>query len=348
MVPASRDPGNDLGAAIRMVQRLRDGSKEILGYGYSVEWREIRSRKLGRNLFPQQIVFSCRDDLLRLIGKCREFSAFETAVARLRSEFPELQRWIESNIASLAATATELDGLLEVVRYFRNHPRPDCFARELPLSVDTKFVEHHQSILREWLDLVLPPHAIRSDEDHFERRYGLRYVEPQLLIRFLDDQVQRELGFPCSLLSLPLHVARDWRADNLRLLIVENKVNLMTVPKLSRAIAVGGMGNGITLLQHLPWVAKVSVVYWGDIDVEGLEILSRLRAVFPQAQSALMDETTLAKWRSLLGKGTGRTPPMPPHLNENERAAFALCAEQNVRLEQERVPQNHVVEIFTT
>ena len=40
----------------------------------------------------------------------------------------------------------------------------------------TKFVERHRRILREWLDIVLPPETIRADEEHFERRFGLRPI----------------------------------------------------------------------------------------------------------------------------------------------------------------------------
>jgi hypothetical protein len=40
IIPANRtlDQGN-VGAAVEAVRRLREGSKESLGFGYSVEWR---------------------------------------------------------------------------------------------------------------------------------------------------------------------------------------------------------------------------------------------------------------------------------------------------------------------
>jgi hypothetical protein len=347
MVPAQKHPGDDLPSAIQMVQRLREGSKEVVGYGYTVEWREIRSQKLGRNLFPQRISFASHDDLVRFVGKQREFLAFKGAVDRLRKEFPELQRWIKSNVASLIAAAGDLDGLLDVLRYFRNHPRPDCFARELPLAIDTKFVERHEALLRQWLDLVLPPHVIRADEEHFARRYGLRYVEPQFCIRFLDRELQGRLGFPCSVLSLPLHTVSHWSTDNLRLLVVENLVNLMTLPAIPHTVALGGMGNGITLLQHLPWAARTPIAYWGDLDVEGLEILSRLRALFPNTRSIMMNRAALAHWEPLVGKGTSRAPSMPANLTPDEQAAFTICARDNARLEQERIPQSYVAQTFS-
>jgi hypothetical protein len=346
-VPAQRNPGDDLSSAIRAVRRLRDGSREALGYGYNIEWREVNSRKFGRNQFPERITFQTQEDLLRFVNKQREFALFTAAASRLRSEFPSLGPWLRSNVRDFIGAAEELDGLLGILRYLVSHPRPECFARELPVPVDTKFVERNKGILRQWLDLVLPAHAIRADEDHFERRFGLQYLENHLLLRFLDPEVQRELGFPCSVLSLPLHTLGGWSMNRgVRVVIVENKVNLLTMPPLPRTMAIGGLGNGVALLRYIPWLVSTSIVYWGDLDTEGLEILSRLRALFPHTRSVMMDEPAIARWRHLKVQGTGRKPVPPPHLSSSERVAFELCVEKNLRLEQERIPQSAVIEIF--
>ena len=346
LVPTERNLGDDVADAIRCVRALREGSKEATGYGYSVEWREVNSRTFGRNQFPQRIRFDTRDDLLRLVGKQRDFAKFSHAVDRLRQEFPSLTQWITSNVQTLVACADQLDGLLAVLRYFLEHPRPDCFARELPLPVDTKFIERNQRLLQRWFDLVLAPHSIRADEDHFERRYGLRYVEPQVFVRFLDIEVQRETGFPCEAISLPIHTLGALTVTRIRAVIVENQVNLLTMPALARTIAFGGMGNGVTLLEHVPWLTGIPITYWGDLDVEGFEILSRLRARFPHVQSVMMDESSLHRWRHIAVRGTGRNRETPPNLTTSEKAVFRACAESNLRIEQERIPQPHILEIF--
>jgi hypothetical protein len=59
----------------------------------------------------------------------------------------------------------------------------------------------------------------------------------------------------------------------------------------------------------------------------------------------MMNEAALVQWRHLVGKGTGRARSIPPHLTPEEQAAFAICAQQNMRLEQERIPHNHVVRV---
>ena len=92
IIPGRKRPGtDDLSLVSQSVRRLREGSKEVLGYGYSVECQEVNSRKFGRNLFPSRILFETQEDFLRFIGKRREFADFSDAVRRLLAEFPELK-----------------------------------------------------------------------------------------------------------------------------------------------------------------------------------------------------------------------------------------------------------------
>ena len=336
----------DPAAAIEQVQLLRDGSKEVRGFGYSIEWEERKSRAFGLNRFPQRIQFDTQDDYVRFVGRQAEFAGFASAVTRLRAEFPELEGWLRSHRQLLIESASETEGLLHVLRYFREHPRPGWFARELPLPVDTKFIERHQRILRDWFDLVLPPHTIRSDESHFERRYGLSYAETHVPVRLLDLALQAELKCPWSELSLPIAALGSLAARAVRAIVVENKVNLLTLPCLSRTIALGGLGCAVIDLRYVSWLATTPLTYWGDLDVEGFEILSSLRSVFPQTRSILMDTRALERWRSLAGPGTSRHRDIPPHLTAGESEAFLFCRDNNLRLEQERIPNVEALEML--
>lgn len=339
VVPAKKTPNPaNIAGAVESVRRLREGSKESLGFGYTIVWQEVRSQTLGRNTLPTRILFETREDFLRFIGKSEEFAAFTDAVTRLRAEFPELGSWVCSNVQRLIECAPELDGLLGVVRFLRDHPRPNLFPRELPVPVDTKFVERHKGVLWEWLDLILPPHTIRADEEHFERRYGLRYAEPHIHIRILDPALQRDLGFPCPEFSLPLGTLARLPDCPRAVLVVENRVSLLTLPPLSRTLGLGALGKGVTLLRYLPWLASVPVVYWGDLDVQGFEILSSLRAIFPKVLSILMDATTLERWEHLCTRGNAPGQERLPHLTDAERTAYDRCRDGTLRLEQERLP----------
>lgn len=339
IIAGSKKLDPNLATAAQQIQRLREASKEALGYGYSVRWREVNSRRYGRNFFPSEVSFETVDDLLRFIKKTNEFATFATVVNRIRSALPQLESWLRTSIWSVHQIAEEVEGLIEVAAFLKEHPRPRCFARELPLSVDTKFVERYKTVLRQWLDILLPAHAIRADEEHFERRFGLRYAEPQLLVRFLDPVVQVELGFPCEVLSLPLQTLSDLPVKESRIVIVENKVNLLTLPQLPRFIGIGGLGYGITLLRYAEFMSRVPVMYWGDLDVEGFEVLSHLRSFCPHAKSLWMNQAAIDQWRHLKIAGSGRPLTAPPHLTDEERAGFDICCREDLRIEQERVPQ---------
>ncbi len=343
-IPARKTPdGDDLSAVSQSVRCLRDGSKEVTGFGYTVQWQEVNSRKFGRNRFPTRILFETPDDLLRFTGKQREFSVFADAVTRLRETFPSLENWIRSNMRTLIDAAPDLKGLLNVLQFFSENPRPNRFARELPIPVDTKFIKRYEGLLRQWFDIVLPPHTIRADEEHFERRYGLRYAEPHLLVRLLDSTLEQELHWPCSEISIPLRALATMplRAD--LVIIVENKVNLLTLPSFPRGIGLGGLGDGVVLMRYLAWLNTTRLTYWGDLDTEGFEILSSLRAIFPNTSSFLMDLGTLGRWRHLAVLGTGQKLGIPPHLTELEQQAYLCCRDENLRLEQERIPQDEVL-----
>lgn len=347
-VPASRAPDEgSLAAAVASIHQLREGSKERLGFGYTVQWQEVNSRTLGRNKLPARILFETREDYLRFIGKEKEFTAFANAVRRLRAEFPQLECWVRRNVQRVIDVATELEGILHVVGFLREHPRPNVFARELPVPVDTKFVERHERLLREWLDAVLPPHVVRADEEHFERRYGLRYAEPHVHVRLLDPELERELGFPCPEFGLPLHTLARLAFRPAAVFIVENKVNLLTLPPLERTLGLGALGKGITLLRYVTWLETVPITYWGDVDVQGYEILSSLRAIFPQTKSVLMGQDTLKRWRHLCTRGSASGPESLPHLGDSERAAYLRCRNENLRLEQEHLPQEEILGVLS-
>lgn len=206
----------------------------------------------------------------------------------------------------------------------------------------------HEDVLRQLLDIVLPPNAIHAGESHFPRRYGLRYAEYHWLLRFLDPKLQEVAGFPCSELSLPLRTLATLTLANVKVIIVENKVNLLTLPHVESGIALGGVGRAATELREVNWLHTSEITYWGDNDIEGLDILSAWRVIFRQTRSIFMDIATLEQFKSLTGPGTGAQRQIPPYLNAAEQEAFSKCQEENIRLEQEHIPQAQVALVHRT
>jgi hypothetical protein len=264
----------------------------------------------------------------------------------VRERLPGLAEWVTANIHTLANSAEALDGLLQVTEFFLEHPWPDCYARQIPVPVDTKFVGQHQAILRQWLDQLLPGSAIQSDETKFALRFGLRDGQPHTTVRTLDPDLQRQIGFPFDELSLPLRTLETLPIRGATVVIVENQLNLLTLPSMPRTLAMRGEGRAVTRLRRLNWLAKNRVLYWGDIDVEGFQILSSLRTFFPRVESILMGESVLREHPQLVLQGSGSECHEPKNLLQDELAAFRQCLQHNRRLEQEQLSQSYVERVL--
>ena len=264
---------------IAAVEKLRESAKETIGYGYSVEWEERNSRKFGDNkFFPIAITINTFYDLLKLIGKYNEFKRIERRVGKIRDRLPELEGWLRQGWPKVSELDA-IDDLITVVEFLIRNPRPGCFARELPLAVPTKLVEQSKSLLAEWLDILLPDESIdcSCDPRNFEQRYGFRYFRKHILTRILDSELQAELRLFTSELSLPPPEIANLPIRDARVVIAENQVTGLTLPQIRRGIAFFGMGTGITQLFNITWLQSSAITYWGDLDVEGFEILAMLR-----------------------------------------------------------------------
>lgn len=341
-VPASLTPSKDLAKAIAEVDSLRDHSKQAIGAGYRIEWKSRRSRTHGRNDFPHAIYFDTMDDLAYLSDRMKDWETLQSSVALLRKRQPALEPWLRmgSNWKVILERSDALADLLSILSYMLEHPRPDCFAREIPIPVSTKLIEQHRLLLAGWMDLLLPPEAIdcRFSRNQFEPRYGLRYARPHYLLRILDEELQRALGLPFDELSLPAESIAKLAERGQRVIIVENKVSLLALPPMPSTLALGGLGNGVTQLSDIKWLSTCKVIYWGDLDADGFRILDRLRAVLPQVESCLMDRTIVDQYSHLATQGNGDQAQDVRHLHQNELQCYQHLCQNNLRIEQEHLP----------
>jgi hypothetical protein len=338
----------ELFSEVRMwVNRLRERNKETKGFGYSMEFMEVNHRQLGIQHFPSRIWFETAEDFLRFIGKEKEFECFRTLAEQTFEEQPTLKDWVGRKPMKLLENRNVWRQILAVCRFLRNNPMPYRYIRELDIpGVDSKFIERHRSILRELLDIVLPPEAVdleaTSLSGHgFEQRYGFRYDEPLIRFRILDADLAGPWGI--SDISVPLSRFRTLSISCDRVFITENKINGLIFPPTPGAIVIFGLGYGISALRDVEWFRTKEIYYWGDIDTHGFSILSQLRGYFSHAESFLMNREVLEEFRSLWGREDDdkRCTADLPHLKEAEQQLYldlkGNLLDDNVRLEQERI-----------
>ena len=237
--------------------------------------------------------------------------------------------------------------LLSVVSWFRNHPRPGIYARQIDVEgVHTKFIETHRRLLAELLDLVLPAEHIDQQAigaQAFERRLGLLCKPALLRFRVLDQSLRVQ-----GLEDVSTPIAQFARLDlpARRVFIVENEINGLAFPQAEASIILFGLGYGVDRLGLVPWLQDKAIYYWGDLDTHGFAILDSLRAVFPNARSFLMDRQTLLSHRPLWVEEPEPSQVPLSRLTEDENKVFEDLRfdrlGHRVRLEQERIAFGHV------
>lgn len=310
-------------------QALLDGSGE-----YMVEVETRRSRRFGEQHLPTRLYFDDPARFAAYLRRSQEVDRLLEAVALTRSRRPDLLPWMAENAHRITGYLDRWEGLLSVCSYFLENPRPGLYARELPLPVDTKFVETNTGILRSMLDFLLPPEAVDGRTSDFAPRFGLRYDEPLVRLRALD----RAVDWPALDLSLPVSSFASLDLAPCSVIICENKMTFLTLPQVENGVAIFGGGFKIELLREASWVRRCDVLYWGDLDAHGFMILSQLRSFHPGARSVMMDVETFETFRSFAADGKPCPATALPHLTPEEHAVFESLARSNLRLEQERIP----------
>lgn len=310
-------------------------------YGYLVIDKTITHRQLGEQKIPAAIRFETEAIFLRYLAKTAEFLQFQALTQQSLAQDSLLLDWLIRYPFKVMQYAEVWSQLLVVCRYFEDHPQPGCYIRQLDIKgVDSKFIEQHKSILSELLTQTLAVSSFHKDitglKNHgFERRYGLRYDQPQIRLRVLDKALAIH---GLTDLTLTLSEFKHLNIAAKTVFIVENKITMLAFPEHSEAIVIFGLGYAVNLLAEAQCLQNKALYYWGDLDADGMAILARLRQYYPQVKSMLMDEKTLACFADLVIHAPAKSMEKAlSHLTKTENKLYQKLHQESLRLEQERI-----------
>jgi len=326
----------DYAKARDAITELRSHSKQIKGAGYSVEWKQQTFRRYGEQQMPGNVLFATRQDYTQFLGKCAEVRRFEQDFTLISTAFPEITEWARRYPLKLIEHSGDWADLISVCAYLREHGRPNCYLRELPVEVDTKFIERKQRILAELLP-ILAPSCVGPDASTFEVRFGFRQKQPLIRFRALDARLVAPDRMPFPDFAIPLDEASIIRIPARNVLIVENETTFLTLPAIPETFAVLGAGDAVALFQRMNWLSGVSIFYWGDLDAHGFEGLSLLRTNFPQTTSIMMDLETYGLFQKFTKRAAPYASRLELRLSEAENFLFQTLNSEGKLLEQERI-----------
>jgi len=327
---------------------LKSQSKEAKGYGYTIKYHTINKKDIGTQDLPSEISFQTESDFLKYLHKEKEVVQFRNDCSLIRSNFPELKKWIIKYPLKIVENKDKWNNLLKVCNYFKSNPIPNLYIRELPIQVHTKFIENNKGIIKELLDILIVG-FVKSEETIFEKRFNLKYPEPLVRFRILDKNISQSCFSGIDDLSIPISQFEQLELPIQNVLIIENKTNLLTIalvlPKLGKTVVVFGSGYKVEYLKNVKWFQSKMLFYWGDMDVQGFEILSQFRGYFSHTKSILMDKETFDEFFEN-DKGTPNKISVDLNLTKDEKQLYELLKKNNWRLEQEKIPVKYVNQII--
>ncbi|CAM3446798.1 hypothetical protein H7J08_19385 [Mycobacterium frederiksbergense] len=299
-----------------------------------VRWEARRWPSLGRQLLPASVTLPDADSIAAAAGATVRWQTVQHRCTQLQ-DLSINPGWPDVLAATFRHWNTlsdnDFDRLLAVVSWLHRHPDSGLLIRQLPIAgVDTKWLGTHRTAVT---SLAVP---LGVPED-----LGLRERELLRPIAILDPALRR--GLPRLFAASDSELAVLDLAPP-RVLVVENLQTLEALPDIANTVAVFGWGGNTLAVADFPWVRGApQVVYWGDLDTDGLEILTRFRAKLP-CESILMDHHTLESWRELAVPHPAREPVTCELLHHGERAALDVLRRDGLRLEQERIPMSVVID----
>lgn len=339
VIPTNKtlDRRGGMDAIFEQQRELLVNAKNKTGRGYTLDLK--LNSKTGQSEI-RKISFESLPDFLYFINKEAEYQTFVRDVGQIQASSPALLSLLARMPQLVIEQADKWPDLLKVTAYFLQHPKPQQYARSLPIAVPTKFIETNRPVLRILLDHLIPDH-LNADETDFYKRFHVYVEEPLVKIRFLDESLRIHPAL--SHISVWLSEFRALRLGGSRVFIIENLTSFLTFPNFPDSIAIWGGGFAVTLLGGTDWLHDKQLYYWGDLDAHGFQILDQCRKLFPKTQSILMDRATFDAHRHLVGKGEITSLVELPYLTDEEQALFQLLNRNGWRVEQERLGEEWVL-----
>ncbi len=327
-------PDLDAKATVESVKdHLREACK-LEERGALLTWDTRTTRRLGSQSWPIRLTVGDLSTLGRLVDEA-SLGHFLSLSRCVLAREPSLRSFWESDPLGAWGLRGQWSSLCRALQWFRHHPRSGWHRRALPWDLHGKFVEENERILDVLLSHSLPDQLDPTSRD-FEGRWGLARREPLWRGRILDEGLRATLGLCADDLAMSL---RAWssRPRPESVLVVENLESLLSLGPRAHTLAI--WGRGWAVLELADWLSQMDqVIYWGDLDAQGFEILDALRPRIERVKSVAMDNATFTLWRKLACPGTPAGSKELQHLNQGEWLAYRQVVGQNLRLEQEKIP----------
>lgn len=254
-------------------------------------------------------------------------------------DIKEFWRFLIDNLENFEHLSDdEIHQLLQLLPQLKYGMGQGLYLRNLAISgVDTKFIEQHFKLIELLLNYLY--------ENKIYQCGGLlvwlncqEKPSDWLLVKPLCQKTQSNLA-NLPILRLNSQTLLGYELPSNNILVVENEQSCLALTHIPNTIAVAGGGKNVNWLKA-EWLKHKKVYYWGDIDSDGLFILSLARQYCPHMIALMMDKNTVLIHQHLMVNDSGLINEVPLFLTADEKALFIALKNGEFmgnRLEQERL-----------
>lgn len=291
-----------------------------------------------------------------------------------------LNEYIKTHARSIAQIGADFWVIVQLVDYLASLKRtPHIYVRQVSLPLmDTKFIERNYRMIDELLILCLPKERdlqeyepLESDKQgykksrsfsDFVKRWGFANKKEMIRWRMLDPKMNSSLyeGAGAMIDSIvPIDVLAHLKLNFEHVIVCENEVCYLNLPAITNSIAIFGSGYKVGLLSELPWLKDKDIIYWGDIDTHGFNILNSFREALNysfrdshydaslKVRTMLMDMDTLNSNKHYIVQESESVSTFLATLKGKEYLCYEALINHSmgkqVRLEQELIPFDQVL-----
>jgi len=328
----------------------------------NVHWETVIFRSISEQQVPTYLTIPDISSLSRMLGDAEEqqlrdwqsrilyiFDSLSIELAKrpvhpIRSTYErELFSTLIANLEILSGfSKLDLELLVKLIPQLHKGMGRGSYLRALPvIFVDTKFIEKNlkliESVTAAILDCSAKEMGLLSWLDCRDKPKDWLLVKP--LCKSAADALG---GLPLLRMSSETLLQFELPAKNI--LVIENEQSCLSLDNIPDTIAVSGGGKNVSWMRA-DWLANKKVAYWGDVDSEGLSILSDVRSKLSTVVPLMMDSETVEAYRNRMVDEPESVAREPVALTGCELMLFRMLRNGDygsTRLEQERLPVDYV------
>lgn len=314
-----------------------------------IEYQSKNFQQFGLLTLPKYLLIEHRQALIELFApenksqlqiiQSRINYIINTLNQVFEFDIKEFWRFLIDNLENFEHLSDdEIHQLLQLLPQLKYGMGQGLYLRNLAISgVDTKFIEQHFKLIELLLNYLY--------ENKIYQCGGLlvwlncqEKPSDWLLIKPLCQKTQSNLA-NLPILRLNSQTLLGYELPSNNILVVENEQSCLALTHIPNTIAVAGGGKNVNWLKA-EWLKHKKVYYWGDIDSDGLFILSLARQYCPHMIALMMDKNTVLIHQHLMVNDSGLINEVPLFLTADEKALFIALKNGEFmgnRLEQERL-----------